>query len=212
MHKRKWIKSETNKQKQNKFLRTRKEEHRKKRKKKGVYGAGLLAVQDYSKSHQDVETSVHQTAVKRPLLLGRRAVWIKSQKKKKSYKVNSSLYDTTCYCWLLERLSDGERKVNIYIYIHAKSQAKTKCLLVITNTKFYSEKTMPDEQTEKRKRSRGFAVHLLARVEIFFFPMYKYCYIFFSSRKLKSKIALGDKRRKETNKKRKCRKKEWQEI
>lgn len=60
---------------------------------------------------------------------------------------------------------------------------------------------MPDEQTEKRKRSRGFAVHLLARVEIFFFPMYKYCYIFFSSRKLKSKIALGDKRRKETNKK-----------
>lgn len=66
---------------------------------------------------------------------------------------------------------------------------------------------MPDEQTEKRKRSRGFAVHLLARVEIFFFPMYKYCYIFFSSRKLKSKIALGDKRRKETNKKRKCRKK-----
>lgn len=94
-----------------------------------------------------------------------------------------------------------ERERLVYIYIHAKSQAKTKCLLVITNTKFYSEKTMPDEQTEKRKRSRGFAVHLLARVEIFFFPMYKYCYIFFSSRKLKSKIALGDKRRKETNKK-----------
>lgn len=66
---------------------------------------------------------------------------------------------------------------------------------------------MPDEQTEKRKRSRGFAVHLLARVEIFFFPMYKYCYIFFSSRKLKSKIALGDKRRKETNKKKEIQKK-----
>lgn len=100
-----------------------------------------------------------------------------------------------------------ERERLVYIYIHAKSQAKTKCLLVITNTKFYSEKTMPDEQTEKRKRSRGFAVHLLARVEIFFFPMYKYCYIFFSSRKLKSKIALGDKRRKETNKKKEIQKK-----
>lgn len=50
-------------------------------------------------------------------------------------------------------------------------------------------------------------MHLLARVEIFFFPMYKYCYIFFSSRKLKSKIALGDKRRKETNKKKEIQKK-----